>query len=79
MQRVAFYTVIGDVDMGVGVMRRANPDFMPASKPQAEPQSILKLKSLAQPAIVHFVVSEYRNADAGLQIRFDGLDRKSVV
>ncbi|MNG41411.1 hypothetical protein D3C84_1305880 [compost metagenome] len=36
MQRVTFYALVGTGDPGIGIVRGANSDFMPASKAQAD-------------------------------------------
>ena len=56
MQCVAFYTIVRSGDPGVGVVRRADPDFMSAGKAQTESKTVFKLEGAAPVSYTHLTL-----------------------
>ena len=78
MQRVTLYAIVVAGQTGVGIVRRANPDLMPAIEAQAETDAVFELEGTAELVVFVFGVGEQRHTDPGFDVRFDRLTGKLV-
>ncbi len=71
VQCVAFYTVVRLFDAGVGIVSRADADFMPAREAQTETNAVFEVEGRTELAIFNLGVGEHRDADTGFYVRLD--------